>query len=396
MSSSTNILHVSVENLSISQLLLATTADRRLHLVTPDRGFTIHKSNGHLQDSPILSCAQWARESATTVTTGMSGQVIIYDHMREQIIEERRDHKKYVVKVIVWGGRDVTWIATAGWDAKVFLYRSTRDQLPPLGPPIASVTLQTNPETLAFISHPDTEQPILLVTRRDSTSLHYYALPSVDASNISPPLELQLLGRQNLAPHSNAWIAFSPSSVAISPTDPGLLAVATSAVPHMKLIIVRLLHPSLAPQIAPALEPATQAAQSRANLAIQDREDAAILVHVSTMAPQTPYSTPQVVWRHDGTGVWVNGDDGVVRGLEAKTGNIVATLKNGHEIGSKIRSIWCGLVDVEGGRKEEWVGKCFLSLFSLLRVRKLSLEMYFGNTSKTRFTTHFLAPEEQC
>ena len=84
----------------------------------------------------------------------------------------------------------------------------------------------------------------------------------------------------------------------------------------------------------------TQAAQTRSTLAIQDREEAAIQIHVSAMAPQTPYSTPQVVWRPSGAGVFVNGDDGVIRGLEAKTGKIVATLQDGHEAGSKIRSIW--------------------------------------------------------
>lgn len=52
--------------------------------------------------------------------------------------------------------------------------------------------------------------------------------------------------------------------------------------------------------------------------------------------------------------MWVNGDDGVLRGIEAKTGKIIATLTNGHEVGSKIRSIWAGLVDIDGV-KEEWV-----------------------------------------
>ena len=38
--------------------------------------------------------------------------------------------------------------------------------------------------------------------------------------------------------------------------------------------------------------------------------------------------------------MFVNGDDGVIRGLETKTGKVVATLHGGHEVGSKIRSIW--------------------------------------------------------
>lgn len=52
--------------------------------------------------------------------------------------------------------------------------------------------------------------------------------------------------------------------------------------------------------------------------------------------------------------MWVNGDDGIVRGLEAKTGKVVVTLADGHELGSKIRSLWAGYVDFEGSR-EEWV-----------------------------------------
>lgn len=101
-----------------------------------------------------------------------------------------------------------------------------------------------------------------------------------------------------------------------------------------------MLLPPLTEPASNIASPSTQAAQTRSALAIQDREEAAIQVHVSTMAPQTPYSTPQVVWRPNGTGVFVNGDDGVIRGLEANTGKIVATLQGGHEVGSKIRSIW--------------------------------------------------------
>ena len=289
----------------------------------------------------------------------MSGQVILYDHEKDMILDERRDHVKYVVKVTAWGNSSETWVATAGWDAKVFLYRLHRGasgRICSLGSPVASLGLPTNPETVMFIDHPDATLSTLLVTRRDSTSLHYYALPTLNGSSDPSPATATLdwLGSQNLAPHSNAWVAFSPSSVSLCPTDPTLLAVATSSVPHMKLIIVRLLVPALATSSIGYVEPTTQAAQARQKLAMQDREDAAILVNVSTLAPQTPYSTPQVCWRPDGSGVWVNGDDGVLRGLEAQTGKIIATLKDGHEAGSKIRSVWAGMVGCNG-EEQEWV-----------------------------------------
>ncbi|KAL9070612.1 MAG: hypothetical protein Q9161_004783 [Pseudevernia consocians] len=338
--SATNLLHVSVLNFrgeTPFQLITASTADRMFHLITTDTTFSIYKSLPYLQDSPILSCISLGGQGLKTITTGMSGQVVLYDHEMDRVLQERRDHTKYVVKVATWN----EIVVTAGWDNRLFLYRASGD-FSSIGDPVAAMTLPTNPETITFINHPDTDHPILLVTRRDSTLLYYYSL------------ELKLLGSQNLAPHSNSWITFTPSSIEVCPKDQTLLAVATSAVPHMKVIIVRLLLPPLTEPQPNITIPITQAAQTQSNLAVQDREEAAIQVHVSTMAPQTPYSTPQVVWRPNGAGVFVNGDDGLIRGLEARTGKIVATLQGGHEVGSKIRSIWCGLIQVEGG-KEEWL-----------------------------------------
>lgn len=81
-------------------------------------------------------------------------------------------------------------------------------------------------------------------------------------------------------------------------------------------------------------------------------------------APQTPYSTPQIVWRVDGSGVWINGEDGVVRGVDVSSGEVVDVLggkgeKKGHEVGSKVRSVWAGVVrntSEDGKEKEgEWV-----------------------------------------
>ena len=48
--------------------------------------------------------------------------------------------------------------------------------------------------------------------------------------------------------------------------------------------------------------------------------------------------------------MWVNGDDGAIRGVEASTGKVVITLKGGHEEGSKVRCLWAGSVD-----GEEWL-----------------------------------------
>jgi hypothetical protein len=295
----------------------------------------------------------------------MSGQVHLSD-LQGNVLQKRRDHAKYVVRVAILPDPSSPIIATAGWDSKVFIYRPTSSSTPDLeiGEPTATISLPTKPESMVFVRHPDTSQPVLLVTRTDSTFIYYYTV-----TEDSP----RLLGKQNLAPHSNAWVAFTPSSMDLCPTDSTLLAIGTSSVPHMKLLIVRLLFPpwnaalETSPQSTeiptqslrrsllddtPVTE--TQASQARAALLVADREDAAIVIQTSTLAPQTPYSTPAVAWRPDGTGVWVNGDDGAVRGVEAMTGKVVSVLQ-GHEAGSKVRCLWAGNVEDEGGQKREVV-----------------------------------------
>jgi WD40 repeat protein len=345
--SRSNILSVSVFDLSLfsagdsRHYVAVTTADRKLHLLDfASPTFEVAHSYSNFQDSPILDILAIDRQRI--LVASMSGKLSLYDTVKNEILDERKDHSKYIVKLATRADGDTTWIASAGWDSKVYLYNfRTQGNNLQLGEPTAVLTLPSIPETITFVASPDDRTPVLLVARRDSTFLHFYTMPGSD----SPALKL--LGKQNLAPHSNAWIAFTPSDVQICPTDSSLVAVATSTTPHMKLLILKLLVPSkqsslLDTNALPGIEGTiTQASQARAELLIQDREEAAIQVNVSTLAPQTQYSTPRLVWRPDGSGVYVSSDDGVVRGIEATTGKLMATLE-GHDPGSKLRCLWAG------------------------------------------------------
>ncbi|PGH23250.1 hypothetical protein AJ80_02666 [Polytolypa hystricis UAMH7299] len=375
-----NILSVSVqqyarnvdrneEPLTAPYSIIATAADRRLSIMDTMPGYPVVESYAGLVDSPILSCVCFQHGDYMAMTT-MSGKLVLL--RGSEILNVRHDHKKYAVQVVVHeehnGAR--TFLATAGWDAKIFIYclaltDETSSTLS-ICEPIATISLTTNPECILFMRNRETADLILLVSRCDSTNLYYYLVERSIPAEPTPadaarPYECKLLGKQNLAPHSNAWVAFSPSFFALNPRDPEVLAVATSSLPHLKLMIIRLLIPCATPLQADATQSVadrqnteTQATQALAALAIQNREDAAILVQANTMAPQTAYSTPQVVWRPDGSGVWVNGDDGEIRGIEAKTGKVVTRLRNGHEPGSKVRTLWAGWLKV-GNQVEEWV-----------------------------------------
>lgn len=351
--------------------IAATGADRQLHLFNTAEGNSLVRSFSGQSDSPILSYSL-VRDGRYLFITNMSGQLIL--QRGTEVLGRRKDHSKYAIQVVTYEmpGKNKVLVATAAWDSKICLYEvdipRDRDEeaAVTINEPIGYINLITNPEAMLFVKHADLDRIILLVSRRDSTHLHYYQVDSSslgDASAPTSPSECKLLGKQNLAPHSNTWVAFSPAGIALNPHDPGLLAVATSSLPHMKVIIVRLLFPPAEKfdgnDAQPQQQPETQATQAMAALALQNREDAAILVQANTFAPQTAYSTPQIVWRPDGSGVWVNGDDGVVRGIEAKTGKVVTMLTHGHDVGCKVRTIWAGWVEVpkdEGKIDiEEWV-----------------------------------------
>ncbi|CAO2657514.1 Nn.00g036400.m01.CDS01 [Neocucurbitaria sp. VM-36] len=291
--SRSNLLSISVVNLSLPsaldarQYIAVTTANRQLHLIDP-RTPTLDLAHSYsgFQDSPILDMV--ALVSRYLLVASMSGKLYLHDAAVDKTLDVRNDHSKYLVKLATWSSDSFILVASAGWDANVFLYKlDTSADCPQLGEPIATLTLPSIPETICFVESPEGGAPILLVARRDSSFLHYYAVPGPES------LAFTLVGKQNLSPHSNAWVAFTPSDVQICPTNPLLAAVATSSTPHMKLLIVKLLIPPMkASEFDAAAGPhvdesLTQASQARAELLVADREEAAIFVNVSTLAPQT-------------------------------------------------------------------------------------------------------------
>lgn len=372
-----NVLQASLEMFEIEDgvkpLLTVSTADRRLSLLDPRDSFNVVRSVVQFQDSPVLT---YIILSFRYIVCGcMSGSVFIYDLKLDQVINRRKEHSKYVVRLAVFdAGNGHTWIASAGWDRKIFIYNITagNEATPAMQNPIAHIELATNPEDIVLTQDPDSGRTHLLVTRRDSTCIYFYDISHLQTQGIEST-SISATGQQNLAPHSSAWIAFTPAAMALNPTDRSRVAIAASTVPHMRVLVVRLLFPSEKSHPDPVVDlglregqreqptlgsaPAPSAgSQIRARLAQEDRERAAIYLHCNAFAPQTLYSTPAIAWRPDGSGLWVNSDDGVIRGLEASTGKVIASLE-GHEPGSKIRCLWAGWANPssQGDSTDEWI-----------------------------------------
>ncbi|KAK9476764.1 WD40-repeat-containing domain protein [Lipomyces japonicus] len=305
-----NILFVSVAKLRLPtvldddssprserQCILVASADKSLKIFD-FYSFDLLKSFTHLHSSPILTLA--AIDADTVVTGGMDGRLVFTKVATGEVVVFAKDHFKYLVRITVTN--DNKYIATAGYDKKVNVYNLSfqgEDQIPSLSL-IGSVTFPTNPEAIAFVYNDDKELR-LIASRRDSTFIFYYKLE---------PTVIEV-ARHNLNPESNSWVSFCAMDITPDPVDAKLIGVATSTVPHMRF------------------------------LAVENGVDN-IVKNTFTKAPQDAYSSGRITWRPHASGIWCNGDDGIIRGIELSTGNVVAELKH-HE--GKVKALYSGIVD---------------------------------------------------
>ncbi|KAF8448327.1 WD40-repeat-containing domain protein [Terfezia claveryi] len=282
------------------------------------------KTYTNLHMGPILAvCVLRGRY---LLTGSMHGTVALHRAYDGKEIWRVKDHNKFVVKMEISkevdeGDARGWWFATAGYDKQVHVYRihilresEQHDECKIEH--VGSIEYDTTPEALCFIpppllpTHhtgtPPTQPPVLIVSRRDSTKVYYYSLLPNPA----------LIKYYELVPETTSHIIFSPMSLALSPGPQPFLAIVTDSVPVMKYLL---------------LEPHT----------------GRVLVESFTGAPQTAYSTGIVVWRPSGRGgVWVNADDGFIRGVEAGSGKVVVELGGAHARRRKVRTLWAG--EVEG------------------------------------------------
>ncbi|KAK9433478.1 WD40-repeat-containing domain protein [Lipomyces doorenjongii] len=309
-----NILFVSVANLSIPTddlssdfarpCIISTSADSSLRIFD-FYTFELLKVYTHLHSSPILTLL--VLNESTLLTGGMDGRLVVSNPATGDVITQLKDHMKYLVRIEC--SNDGKYVATAGYDKKVNAYsiENTGSDEPTFRfNKIGTISFPTSPEAIAFVP-PEKETtiestpPRLIVSRRDSTFLYYYKLFPV----------LSEAARHNLNPDSNSWVSFCAMDIILEPMQSKFLGVATSTVPHMRFMM------------------------------LQSGVDT-ILKNVFTKAPQDAYSSARICWRPHGSGVWCNGDDGIIRGIELSTGNVAVELKY-HE--GKVKAMFAGIVD---------------------------------------------------
>ncbi|KAK9461321.1 WD40-repeat-containing domain protein [Lipomyces oligophaga] len=291
--------------LSVRPCILVTSADRSLRIFD-FYSLDLLKVYTHIHPSPIL--VLHVLNENTILTGGMDGKLVVSNPATGDVITQVKDHFKYLVKIAV--SRDNKYLATTGYDKKVYVYtifNAALDEEEPIAfEKIGTLTMPTNPEAVAFVNPLDAsgspaEVPQLVVSRRDSTFLYYYKLFPT----------LIELARHNLNPESNSWVSFCAMDIMLDPVEQKFLGIATSSIPHMRFMVL-------------------------------ESGDDNIIQNGNTRAPQDAYSSSRITWRPQGSGVWCNGDDGVIRGFEVSTGKIVAELKH-HD--GKVKAMYSGMVD---------------------------------------------------
>ncbi|KAK6520794.1 hypothetical protein TWF506_001039 [Arthrobotrys conoides] len=358
LSTSFNILSVTLASLIIptegsttppspQQVIISTSSDKSLRIYSAKPPYTLLTTISNLHAGPILCVA--AVSQRWLVTASMVGAITISD-LKGDIVDQWTGHTKYIVKIAVSepiesseDKEEIRYLAAASYDKSLSIHKlrlpkptaSTlnTDAFSPKLEFLQTIKFEQTVEDVIFTKdyradNPTQEPsstPLLITTIRDSPYLHIWSIPSdtsstTSSSSTSSP-QFTFTSKNPLNATSTSWLTYTPTSLTPHPHHPHLIAMVTSSIPSPKVIIYNL------------------------STYTVDKE---FTVPVELSA----YSTGIVAWRGDtsASGLWINGDDGVVKGVEIKSGKVKAELK-GHN-GRKVRCLAAGTV-VEEDEEEE-------------------------------------------
>ncbi|KAI5303995.1 hypothetical protein KEM56_006983 [Ascosphaera pollenicola] len=340
------------------QALMVSTACRQLHVLDPETFQLVSPLHLKVFDSPVMSCVSLLNGEFLAVIT-LLGKLTILKGATMKSMGAVVHHNKHAMMVASYEDGNTIWLASAGFDERVHVYRLAYDRLTQqltrlADAPRKEIPLPTRPECILITRDQATGNIVLVLSRGGSNNLEYYRLRTSPTGKT----DICRLGLQNPVPQSSVWILFSLSQFRLCPVDPGLLAIATSSTPNLKIIVVRMRIPPSPEGAGPSRVTLTTSNLARLTVQAPKSDDPLMPLQCTVPAPQTRYSKPQIAWRPDGCGVWVTGGDGVIRGVDVRNGKIVATLgekEKGHQSGRKIRCIWAGMVKKGPGVAEEWL-----------------------------------------
>ncbi|EEB07453.2 hypothetical protein SJAG_02538 [Schizosaccharomyces japonicus yFS275] len=266
-------------------VLLIATQERNIRVFDVVHGLILHC----FQKLPSIVLNICPVDEDTFVTTNMDGKVYVFHYSTDEYEVLEKKHLRFATNVRVWKNK---FLVTTGFDGNVFLYQKlTEDNDTRLTQQpfqfVKSISLPNRIDCIEFLEQRDSELPFLLVNTHDSPFVETYSVP-----------ELVCVRQTNLNINEDLYVSFNIMDAHICPTKPQILGLVTDNEPYGRF------------------------------LAVSNETYKTIADHW-TNSPQTKFSQPRFVWRSDATGVWMNGDDTVIRGVESKSGREMCVIE-GH------------------------------------------------------------------
>lgn len=271
------------------------------------------------------------------LTGGMDGQFIVTQMGTDAVLGRVKAHNRFI-NAMSYDSKS-QMLASAGYDGQIKVYKLEQEkseanvQISKVNfKPIAQHKFVQIPSIVKITTLKDGRR-VVLAGVQDSTILHYLLIPDdngiTQGSHAAQSLET--LAKLNLldAEFTSSFVVFTPMAIDLytdEKTGVQRFVIATSHSPYMRVIVGQVEH----------------ASSSNNNTTIKNKDDQVdiglVEQNLLAYAPQDKFSMPKVKWSHNGNGVWITGDDGIVRGIEIETGKLVVELGSGKHT-DKIRDL---------------------------------------------------------
>ncbi|CCH42300.1 hypothetical protein BN7_1844 [Wickerhamomyces ciferrii] len=279
--------------------------------------FGLHPSVG--------KCAYPINNSNKFISCGMDGKAKLFklESLVDEpiLINEVQLHRRLITDIKIWknpNNQDELYIFSIGWDGFLNASIINNDEIILK----SQFKLLSNPTTLA-IGTKD-QNPIIFITRLDSTQLFTFTYKNDRLWEI---LRISL----NDAEFSSH--GFTPMSISLSNdiiTNDTLIAIGTSHIPYMRIIITKI------PELELGNIDLNQSLEQQLSSVPITRGQ--ILGNYNSLAPQDKFSQSLINWKlNSKSNIWIGSDDGCLKLLNLHNGEILLNLSKGHN-GNRIKS----------------------------------------------------------
>ncbi|CUM64668.1 uncharacterized protein PRCAT00002277001 [Priceomyces carsonii] len=283
----------------VESYLLLSTADMNIYIVDIKTHKVIFKDKV-VPDKVVVKKILHVVDNEL-IFVGMNGKIYYYridfDLLKFQLLSSYTAHLRLITDLKLLQCEHGVYLVSLGWDFLVRVFKIENQEL-------------------HFLDEFKLSQQGTCVEPAYYNGLIVIILGITDTTNLSvltlDDNKLKLTYKISLNDAEFTLTSFTPRCICLRSQSPGevpVIAVATSHEPYMRLILVTLKELAHIGNVSPAPVKRNQ-----------------ILKNLNTLSPQDKYSLANISWRYDGSGIWIAGEDGRVRGIDLKEDKVIVEL----------------------------------------------------------------------